>query len=91
MGAMGSDLAVQSADVALMSDNLLNLPFSIKLARKTRSVIYQNLVLSLVISFSMILLSSFGVISVLAGSILHNVGAFTVILNSSKILKLNKN
>ena len=89
MGAMGSDLAVQSADVALMSDNLLNLPFSITLARKTRSVIYQNLVLSLLISFTMILLSSFGVISVLAGSILHNVGAFTVILNSSKILKLN--
>ncbi len=91
MGAMGSDLAVQSADVALMSDNLLNLPFSITLARKTRNVIYQNLVLSLLISFTMILLSSFGVISVLAGSILHNVGAFTVILNSSKILKLNKN
>lgn len=90
MGAMGSDLAIQSADVALMSDNLMNVPFSIMLARKTRSVIYQNLVLSLVISFAMILLSSFGVISVLAGSILHNVGAFTVILNSSKILKLNK-
>ena len=90
MGAMGSDLAIQSADVALMSDNLMNVPFSIVLARKTRNVIYQNLVLSLIISFAMILLSSFGVISVLAGSILHNVGAFTVILNSSKILKLNK-
>ncbi len=90
MGAMGSDLAIQSADVALMSDNLMNVPFSIILARKTRNVIYQNLVLSLLISFAMILLSSFGVISVLAGSILHNVGAFTVILNSSKILKLNK-
>ena len=36
----------------------------------------------------MILLSAFGVISVLAGSILHNVGAFAVILNSSRILKL---
>ncbi len=90
MGAMGSDLAIQSADVALMSDNLMNVPFAIVLARKTRSIIYQNLVLSLLISFSMILLSSFGVISVLAGSILHNVGAFAVILNSSKILKLNQ-
>lgn len=90
MGAMGSDLAIQSADVALMSDNLMNVPFAIMLARKTRSVIYQNLVLSLLISFGMILLSSFGVISVLAGSILHNVGAFAVILNSSKILKLNQ-
>lgn len=90
MGAMGSDLAIQSADVALMSDSLMNIPMSIILARKTRSVIYQNLVLSLGISFLMILLSTFGVISVLAGSILHNIGAFVVILNSSKILKLNQ-
>ena len=90
MGAIGSDLAIQSADIALMSDNLMNIPMAIILARKTRSVIYQNLVLSLGISFLMILLSTFGIISVLAGSILHNVGAFAVILNSSRILKLNK-
>ncbi len=90
MGAIGSDLAIQSADIALMSDNLTNIPFSIILARRTRQIIYQNLVLSLGISFLMILLSVFGVISVLAGSILHNVGAFVVILNSSRILKLNQ-
>lgn len=90
MGAIGSDLAIQSADIALMSDNLSNLPFAIKLARHTRKVIYQNLLLSLGISFLMIVLSSFGVISVLTGSILHNVGAFAVILNSSRILKLNR-
>ncbi len=90
MGAMGSDLALQSADIALMSDNLLNLPFAITLARRTRKIIYQNLVLSLVISFVMILLSSFGVIDILASSILHNIGAFVVILNSSRILKLNR-
>lgn len=88
MGAMGSDLAIQSADIALMSDNLSNIPASILLARRTRQIIYQNLVLSLGISFLMILLSAFGVISVLAGSVLHNVGAFAVILNSSRILKL---
>ena len=90
MGAIGSDLAIQSADIALMSDNLMNIPLAIILARRTRQVIYQNLVLSLGISFLMILLSVFGIISVLAGSILHNVGAFAVILNSSKILKLNQ-
>jgi len=90
MGAIGSDLAIQSADIALMSDNLMNVPFAILLARRTRQIIYQNLILSLGISFLMILLSTFGVISVLAGSILHNVGAFVVILNSSRILRLNK-
>lgn len=90
MGAIGSDLAIQSADIALMSDNLSNVPFAVTLARRTRQIIYQNLILSLGVSFLMILLSTFGVISVLAGSILHNVGAFAVILNSSRILKLNK-
>ena len=87
MGAMGSDLAIQSADIALMNNNLLNIPFAIKLARKTKSIIYQNLVLSIGISAFMIGLSAFGVISALAGSILHNFGAFAVLINSSRILK----
>ena len=87
MGAMGSDLAIESADIALMNNNLMNIPFVIDLARKTRRVIYQNLVLSVVISFVMITLSAFGVISAIAGTILHNFGAFAVLINSSRILK----
>ena len=90
MGAIGSDLAIQSADIALMSDNLMNIPMAILLARRTRKIIYQNLILSLGISFLMILLSTFGVISVLTGAIFHNIGAFVVILNSSRILKMNQ-
>jgi Cd2+/Zn2+-exporting ATPase/Cu+-exporting ATPase len=87
MGAIGSDLAIQSADIALMNNNLLNIPFAIKLARKTKSIIYQNLVLSIGISALMIGLSALGVISALAGSVLHNFGAFAVLINSSRILK----
>lgn len=87
MGAMGSDLAIQSADIALMNNNLSNIPFAIKLARTTRGIIYQNLALSIIISIVMIALSAFGVISALAGSVLHNLGAFVVLLNSSRILK----
>lgn len=87
MGAMGSDLAIQSADVALMNNNLLNIPFSIRLARQTKRIIYQNLVLSIGISMLMITLSSFGVISAIAGSVLHNFGAFAVLINSSRILR----
>jgi len=90
MGAIGSDLAIQSADIALMGDNLTNIPAAITLARTTRQIIYQNLGLSLGISFVMLLLSAFGIISVLAGAFLHNIGAFAVILNSSRILKLNQ-
>ena len=90
MGAIGSDLAIQSADIALMNDNLSNIPMMLILARKTRKIIYQNIALSLGISFVMIFLSALGLISALLGSILHNVGAFVVILNSSRILKLNQ-
>ncbi len=87
MGAMGSDLAIESADIALMNNSLMNIPFVIELARKTRRIIYQNLVLSVAISFLMITLSAFGVISAIAGTVLHNFGAFVVLINSSRILK----
>ena len=87
MGAMGSDLAIQSADIALMNNNLENIPFSIKLAYQTKSIIYENLVLSTLTSVIMIFLSGIGMISALAGSILHNVGAFIVLINSSRLLR----
>ena len=87
MGAMGSDLAIESADIALMNNNLMNVPFVIDLAKTTRRTIYQNLALSISISVVMIALSAFGVISALAGSILHNFGAFAVLINSSRILR----
>lgn len=87
MGAMGSDLAIQSADIALMNNNLENIPFSIKLAYQTKSIIYENLVLSTLTSVIMIFLSGLGIISALAGSILHNVGAFIVLINSSRLLR----
>ena len=87
MGAMGSDLAIQSADIALMNNNLENIPFAVKLAYQTKSTIYTNLVLSTLISVVMILFSALGIISAFAGAILHNVGAFVVLINSSRILK----
>ena len=87
MGAMGSDLAIQSADIALMNNNLENIPFAVKLAHQTKKIIYQNLALSCLISLSMIIFSALGYISALAGTILHNLGAFVVLMNSSRILK----
>ena len=87
MGAMGSDLAIKSADIALMNNNLLNIPFVLRLSRRTRRIVYQNLALSIGISAIMISLSAFGVITALAGAILHNVGAFAVLINSSRLLR----
>ena len=87
MGAMGSDLAIQSADIALMNNNLENISFAVRLAYQTKSTIYQNLILSTLISIVMIVFSGIGLISAFAGAILHNVGAFVVLINSSRILK----
>ena len=87
MGAMGSDLAIQSADIALMNNNLENIPFAIKLAHQTKNIIYQNLALSCIVSLVMIIFSALGYISPLVGTVFHNLGAFTVLINSSRILK----
>ena len=90
MGAMGSDMAIESADIALMNNNLRNIPFVVKLARKTKRIVYQNLVMSIVISLIMIALSAFGLIPAVLGSVMHNVGAFVVLINSSRILRMNR-
>jgi len=88
MGAMGSDTAIQSADIALMNNNLNNIPFAIKVAKKTRALMYQNIGLAFSVSFVMIALSAFGVISALAGAFLHNIGAFIILINSSRLMKI---
>ena len=87
MGAMGSDTAIQSADISLMNNNLNNIPFIIKLARKTRGIIYQNMVIAFLISFVMIFFAAGGLIGALSGAFLHNLGAFIVLANSGRILK----
>ncbi|MCQ2428666.1 MAG: cation-translocating P-type ATPase, partial [Clostridia bacterium] len=87
MGAMGSDLAIQSADIALMNNRLDNIPFIISLAKNTRKIIYQNLIIAMLISAVMIVLSAFGIITAVFGAVFHNVGAFTVLINSSRLIR----
>jgi len=85
MGAMGSDTAIQSADIALMSNNLNNIPFAVKLAQKTKGIIYQNIVLAFAISVVMIFLAGSGIVSPIAGAFLHNLGAFIILINSGRV------
>ena len=86
MGAMGSDTAIQSADIALMSNNLANIPFAIKLAQKAKGIIYQNIILAFAISIVMIFLAGVGVVSPIAGAFLHNLGAFIILINSGRVM-----
>ena len=70
-----------------MNNDLRNLPFLVRLCRKTKKTIYANIVIAFSISFVMIFLAAAGVISPVTGAFLHNIGAFIVLLNSGRILK----
>jgi len=86
MGAMGSDTAIQSADIALMNNNLSNIPFVIKLAQKTKNIIYQNIVLAFSVSIVMIFLAGAGIVPPIASAFFHNIGAFLVLINSGRVM-----
>ena len=87
MGAMGSDVAIQSADIALINNDLNNIPFVMSLARSTKSIMYQNIGIAFSVSLIMMILAAVGVIPALAGAFLHNIGAFVILINSSRILR----
>jgi Cd2+/Zn2+-exporting ATPase/Cu+-exporting ATPase len=86
MGAMGSDTAIQSADIALMNNNLANIPYAVRLAQKTKGIIYQNIILAFSVSIIMIFLAGSGIVTPIAGAFFHNIGAFIVLINSGRIL-----
>jgi Cd2+/Zn2+-exporting ATPase/Cu+-exporting ATPase len=88
MGAMGSDAAIQSADVALMNNRLTNIPFVIRLARTVRAVIRQNIFIAFSTSLVMMALAGLGILPALPGALLHNIGAFLVLLNSGRVLRM---
>ena len=80
-------VAIQSADIALMNNDLNNIPFVMSLARSTKSIMYQNIGIAFSVSLIMMILAAVGVIPALAGAFLHNIGAFVILINSSRILR----
>ncbi|MDR2180757.1 MAG: cation-translocating P-type ATPase [Synergistaceae bacterium] len=84
MAGTGSDTAIQSADIVLTGGRLDNIPFVIDLARRTRELIRQNIALAFLSSLVLIALAACGVVTALSGAVLHNAGAFIVLLNSAR-------
>ena len=60
MGALGSDVAIEAADIVLMDDNLLKLPLALSIARKTMRIVKQNTAISLAFKAAVLILSAFG-------------------------------
>ena len=87
MGALGSDAAIETADVVLMDDAPSKVAQAIKIARKTHSIVWQNIILAMTVKALFILLGAIG-LATLWSAVFADVGvALLAILNASRILK----
>jgi len=80
MGAMGSDIAVEAADIALMSDDISKIPYLKRLSNATVRTIKFSIFLSLVINFLAIIMSFFGWLTPTTGALVHNAGSIFVVM-----------
>ena len=80
MGCMGSDIAIEAADVALMSDDISLIPYLKKLSNATVKTIKLSITLSMCINFVAIALSLLGLLTPTTGAIVHNAGSCLVVL-----------
>ncbi len=87
MGAAGSEVAIHSATIALMNNDLQRLPFLVKLSRSTRAVINQNFAFGIFFIIAGLTASAFGFIGPVTAAVLHVVGTFIVIFNSARLVR----
>jgi Cd2+/Zn2+-exporting ATPase len=87
MGAAGSEVAIHSATIALMNNDLNRLPFLIRLSRSTRAVINQNFMFGLVFIVVGLTAASLGYINPIVAAILHITGTLVVIFNSARLVR----
>ena len=83
MGSMGSDIAIEAADIALMGDDIAKIPYLKKLSRATIRTIMFNISLSMLINFVAVGLSIAGVLTPVTGALVHNAGSVLVVLNAA--------
>lgn len=86
MGGIGSDIAVDAADIALVNDDIKELPHLLLLAKRMMVTIKCNLTFSMTLNFIAILLAITGVLNPIVGALVHNAGSVLVIINSAFLL-----
>ncbi|MFV0240047.1 MAG: cation-transporting P-type ATPase [Lacrimispora sphenoides] len=90
MGGIGSDIAIEAADIALVGDDIRQIPHLLMLSKKIMHTINLNLAASMILNFVAISLAITGILNPVVGALVHNVGSVAVIINSSLLLKWRK-
>lgn len=90
MGAIGSDIAVDAADIALVRDDISSLPHLMALSRRMMTTIKLNMTFSLALNFVAIILAMTGILNPVVGALVHNCGSVIVIINSAFLLSWKK-
>jgi len=89
MGSMGSDIAIEAADIALMSDNIDKIPYLKRLSNSTLRTIKGNITASMGINAVAIVLSVLGLLNPITGALVHNAGSVLVVLNAALLYDRN--
>lgn len=87
MGAAGSDVAINSASIALMSNDLRRLPFLIKLSRATTKVVSQNILFGVAFIVGMMTLAIWGPLTPIVAAVAHTIATAFVIFNSARLVR----
>ena len=82
MGAFGSDIAIEAADIALMGDDISKVPYLKKLSTATVKLIKINIMLSMAVNFIAIILSIMAILNPITGALVHNVSSVLIVLNA---------
>lgn len=90
MGGVGSDIAVDAADIVLVDDEVKELPHLAALARRMMRTIKLNMTFSMALNFAAIALAIIGTLDPVVGALVHNAGSVLVITNSAFLLKWRK-
>ena len=88
MGGIGSDIAVESADAVLVSDDIKRLPYLFNLMQKVMRKVHVNIIASLAINLAAVVLSAIGILTPVTGALWHNCGSVFVVVNAAFLLSL---
>jgi Cd2+/Zn2+-exporting ATPase len=86
MGTIGTAVAMETADIVLLTDRLESLPYLIDLSRSALVVIRNNVIFSMSVNVLSVLLGGFGIIGPVVGAVMHEVSALPVVANSARLI-----